>query len=311
MVLTSCGVARHRERAAARWARAPARTRRRSTSRCRTRWRSTSTAGSGSPTCSSARCATIELKNWVADADPGLGAGHRSCRPTPRRRIGQTSILGTQHVELDAPPNPSPQPLKNGDTIPLKNSSAFPTTERTLASIATVLRGGGIPNLEVIQTEVNNLLTGNADQIREFLNKLDTFTAELNKQRDDIDARDRLDQPAVRLSWPAATTRWTGCSPNLPPLIKLFRRHQRPVRRRGRWRSDGSARSTGTRCRPPQRQPAHQPRAAAAAAEAAGPGVRRTSSSALKLIITDPYPLDEHAEGRSAVTTSTCRSSST
>ena len=40
--------------------------------------------------------------------------------------------------------------------------------------------------LEVIQTEVNNLLTGNADQIREFLNKLDVFTAELNKQREDI-----------------------------------------------------------------------------------------------------------------------------
>ena len=38
----------------------------------------------------------------------------------------------------------------------------------------------------MIQTEVNNLLTGNAEQIREFLNKLDVFTAELNKQRDDI-----------------------------------------------------------------------------------------------------------------------------
>ena len=58
--------------------------------------------------------------------------------------------------------------------------------ERTRASLATVLRGGGIPNLEVIQTEVNNLLTGNADQIREFLNKLNVLTAELNAQREDI-----------------------------------------------------------------------------------------------------------------------------
>ena len=76
--------------------------------------------------------------------------------------------------------------MKNGDTIPLKNSSAFPTTERVLASIATVVRGGGIPNLEVIQTEINNLLTGRADQIREFLNRLDTFTEGLNQQRNDI-----------------------------------------------------------------------------------------------------------------------------
>ena len=38
----------------------------------------------------------------------------------------------------------------------------------------------------MIQTEVNNLLTGNAEQIRTFLNNLDVLTAELNKQRDDI-----------------------------------------------------------------------------------------------------------------------------
>ena len=31
---------------------------------------------------------------------------------------------------------PSPEPLRNGATIPLKNSQSFPTTERTLASIA-------------------------------------------------------------------------------------------------------------------------------------------------------------------------------
>jgi phospholipid/cholesterol/gamma-HCH transport system substrate-binding protein len=78
------------------------------------------------------------------------------------------------------------QQLRDGATIPLDRSSSFPTVERTLASVATVLRGGGIPNLEVIQNEVNNLLTGNADQLRAFLSKLDVFTAELNKQRDDI-----------------------------------------------------------------------------------------------------------------------------
>jgi len=98
----------------------------------------------------------------------------------------RSSILGTQHVELTAPPDPSPEPLRDGATIPLKNSSSFPTIERTLASLATVLRGGGIPNLEIIQTEVNNLLTGNADQIRDFLTNLNTFTDRLNQQRDDI-----------------------------------------------------------------------------------------------------------------------------
>ncbi len=101
-------------------------------------------------------------------------------------KIGQTSLLGSQHVELAAPPDPAPQRLRDGDTIGLQNSSAFPTTERTLASVATVLRGGGIPSLEVIGNEVDSMLDGRADQIRQFLDKLDTFTAEANAQRGDI-----------------------------------------------------------------------------------------------------------------------------
>ena len=127
----------------------------------------------------------IKLKDWVPTLtltmEPGIDLPANATA-----KIGQSSILGTQHVELAAPASPSSEPLRDGATIPLKNSSSFPTVERTLASVATVLRGGGIPNLEIIQTEVNNLLSGNADQIRAFLTNLDTFTDGLNKQRDDI-----------------------------------------------------------------------------------------------------------------------------
>jgi len=137
----------------------------------------------------------IQLKNWIAtltlNIDPSV-----KLPANATAKIGQTSLLGSQHVELAAPPNPSPQLLKSGDTIPLKNASAFPSTERVLASIAFILNGGGIPNLEVIQNEVNNILDGRADQIREFLNRLDTFTNQLNQQRDDltraIDSSNRL-----------------------------------------------------------------------------------------------------------------------
>jgi phospholipid/cholesterol/gamma-HCH transport system substrate-binding protein len=131
------------------------------------------------------RVRAIELKNWVAtltlDLQPDIKLPENTLA-----KIGQTSLLGSQHVQLDSPPDPSPQLLRNGDTIPLKNSSAFPTTERVLASIATILRGGGISNLETIQTEIFNVLNGRGDQIREFLNRLDTFTDELNQQRNDI-----------------------------------------------------------------------------------------------------------------------------
>ena len=137
----------------------------------------------------------IELKNWVATLTLGIQPGI-DLPSNALARIGQTSLLGSQHVELEAPPDPSPQQLRDGDMIPLKNASAFPTTERVLASIATLLIGGGIPNLEVIQTEVNSLLTGRAEQIRDFLGRLDVFTDELNQQRQDltraIDSTNRL-----------------------------------------------------------------------------------------------------------------------
>lgn len=131
------------------------------------------------------RVRSIELKNWVptlaVDLEPGV-----KLPSNVLAKIGQTSLLGSQHVQLDSPPDPSSTPLRAGDTIPLDRSSAYPTIERTLASISAILTGGGIPNIEVIQNEVNDILTGRADQIREFLNRLDTFTQEMNKQRDDI-----------------------------------------------------------------------------------------------------------------------------
>jgi phospholipid/cholesterol/gamma-HCH transport system substrate-binding protein len=127
----------------------------------------------------------IQLKNWIATLTLGLDKSVKLPK-NATAKIAQTSLLGSQHVELAAPPNPSPQLLKDGDTIPLKNSSAFPTTEQTLASLALILRGGGIPNLEALQNEVYNIFNGRGDQIRAFLGKLDTFTDQLNQQRDDI-----------------------------------------------------------------------------------------------------------------------------
>jgi phospholipid/cholesterol/gamma-HCH transport system substrate-binding protein len=166
------------------------------------------------------RVRAIELNNWVAtltvDLQPNLKLPENTLA-----KVGQTSLLGSQHVELNPPPEPSAQLLKDGDTIPLQNSSAFPTTERVLASIATVLRGGGVQNLEVIQTEINNMLTGRADQIREFLNRLDTFTDGLAQQRQDIaraiDSTNRLLSIVEQ-----RTDTLDRVLTDFPPLIKHF-----------------------------------------------------------------------------------------
>src|SRR6202011_5958702 len=82
----------------------------------------------------------INLKNWVATLTLGVDKSVKLPK-NATAKIGQTSLLGSQHVELAAPPNPSPELLKDGDTIPLKNSAAFPTTERVLSAISMITRG--------------------------------------------------------------------------------------------------------------------------------------------------------------------------
>lgn len=162
----------------------------------------------------------IELKNWIATLTLDIDS-HVRLPENALARIGQTSLLGTQHVELTAPPEPSSQPLRSGDTIPLKNSTSYPTTERTLASISTVLNGGGIPNLEVIQTEVNNILDGNAVPIRDFLGKLDVFTQQLNEQREDLTRA--IDSTNELLKIVAARNDTLDrVLTEFPPLIKHF-----------------------------------------------------------------------------------------
>jgi phospholipid/cholesterol/gamma-HCH transport system substrate-binding protein len=162
----------------------------------------------------------IQLKNWVATLTLGIDNSVKLPK-NATAKIGQTSLLGSQHVELAAPPNPSPQLLKDGDTIPLKNSSAFPSVEQTLASLALILRGGGIPNLEVLQNEIYNIFNGRGDQIRAFLGKLDTFTRQLNEQRDDIThAIDSTNRLLVYVGGRADVL--DRVLTDIPPLIKYF-----------------------------------------------------------------------------------------
>jgi phospholipid/cholesterol/gamma-HCH transport system substrate-binding protein len=158
--------------------------------------------------------------DWVATLTLGVANSVKLPKNTTAK-IGQTSLLGSQHVELAAPANPSPELLKNGDTILLKNSSSFPTTEQTLASLALILRGGGIPNLEVLQNEVYNIFNKRGDQIRSFLGKLDTFTNQLNQQRDDIThAIDSTNRLLVYVGGRADVL--DRALTDIPPLIKHF-----------------------------------------------------------------------------------------
>src|ERR1700761_2271594 len=80
-------------------------------------------------------------EDWVSTLTLGVDKSVKLPR-NATAKVGQTTLLGSKHIELAAPSNPSSQPLKNFDTITLNNSSDYPTIERTLAILAMILRGG-------------------------------------------------------------------------------------------------------------------------------------------------------------------------
>ncbi|BBX24513.1 mammalian cell entry protein [Mycolicibacter terrae] len=165
----------------------------------------------------------IELKNWVATLKLKLNKDVHLPR-NATAKIGQTSLLGSQHIELAAPPKPDGE-LKDGDTIGLNNSSAFPTIERTLAGLSLLLHRGGLSDLETITTEFDAVVGGRAEQIRSFLDKLDTFVGSLNDQRDDI--THAIDSSNRLLSYISAHDNAVDkVLTDFPPLFKYFNAQQ-------------------------------------------------------------------------------------
>ena len=101
--------------------------------------------------------------------------------------VGQTSLLGSMHLALNPPLGEQPSGrLQPGETIPMSDTSTYPSTERTLSSLSTVVNGGGLGQIGDIIHNFNLALSGREPQIRELLTRLDTFVGTLDAQRDNI-----------------------------------------------------------------------------------------------------------------------------
>lgn len=102
-------------------------------------------------------------------------------------RLGQTSLLGSKHLELADPPGVAPEgTLRAGAVVPESRSSGYPETEDVLASVSMLLNGGGLQNFQVIVSELNKTLGGRTGDVRDLLTQLNTFTGGLDQQKGDI-----------------------------------------------------------------------------------------------------------------------------
>lgn len=101
--------------------------------------------------------------------------------------IGQTSLLGSMHIALNPPIGESPEgKLPPGSTVALNNSSTYPTTEQTLASLAAVVNGGGLGQIGDVIHNFSTAVSGRETEIRDLITRLDTFVGVLDAQRGNI-----------------------------------------------------------------------------------------------------------------------------
>ena len=101
--------------------------------------------------------------------------------------LGQTSVLGSLHIELAAPRGVPPQgKLHNGSLIPMSSAGAYPSTEQTLGALSLMLNGGGLGQIQDLTKALSTAFTGREQDLRSLIGQLDKFVAYVNDQKDDI-----------------------------------------------------------------------------------------------------------------------------
>jgi len=128
----------------------------------------------------------IQLQGWHALVTLSIN-GDVDLPANATATIGQTSLLGSVHVELAPPTESDPSgKLKTGSVIPLSSADTYPSTERTLAAVSLLLNGGGLGQIQDITESLSTAFIGREDDLRSLLGQLDKFVSQLNDQKDDI-----------------------------------------------------------------------------------------------------------------------------
>jgi phospholipid/cholesterol/gamma-HCH transport system substrate-binding protein len=101
--------------------------------------------------------------------------------------IGQTSLLGSLHVELAAPKDaPAEGRLQDGSLIPLSSAGAYPTTEQTLAAVSALLNGGGIGQIQDITEAFSAAFNSREGDLRSLIDQVGIFMGDLDEQTAEI-----------------------------------------------------------------------------------------------------------------------------
>ena len=116
--------------------------------------------------------------------------------------VGQTSLLGSQHVELIRPTDrPAPARLADGAHIRLGRTGHFPTTEEVLGALGVIVNNGNLGSLQDITDAAYAAVVGHAATFPGLVAKLAELTGFLDAQTSTIiSVAEGIDRTAAALA---------------------------------------------------------------------------------------------------------------
>jgi phospholipid/cholesterol/gamma-HCH transport system substrate-binding protein len=105
-------------------------------------------------------------------------------------RLQQTSLLGEKYVALVRPEEDDPDApsLQSGANIPIAKTSQVAEIEQVLGALSLVVNGGGLAKFQDISRELQQVSAGRPEEIRGFLDNMETFMTSLNARKGAITA---------------------------------------------------------------------------------------------------------------------------
>lgn len=108
--------------------------------------------------------------------------------------VRQTSLLGEKYIALVVPTGgqrvvaaaDAAGRLSDGDHIPLAQTGRNPEVEEVLGALSFLLSGGGVAQIKTISQELNAMMSGRSDELRDVLSQVESLVSALNGQKDDL-----------------------------------------------------------------------------------------------------------------------------
>ncbi len=103
--------------------------------------------------------------------------------------LRQATPLGDVFIAVAMPKTqPGTDLLRDGDTLPVQQTSAGATVEELLLSVSTLFNGGGLAALTKVTAELDSIVGGRPEQLASLLRQMTSVTTTLHANSERIDS---------------------------------------------------------------------------------------------------------------------------